>query len=256
MHNPAHNDADGIISDEFYDARIRAELPDKWKLFEYHVNKVVNWGGSKILDLGAGEGHFSHCCKKRGLDVFALEGSSRVVEHAQSLGVDAAVHNLKNPLPLDDDCVDFVMYHDVYEHVHQSVNDKVFSEVQRVLVEGGSFWAITTCKYDFVECRTEGHINNPTPSELATYGEKVGFQATILRPGFNISLFTPFGDEDHPRMRQFVKRYRRHLTALFCPVWLPILYLNRSLRIPLLDAVGCTSNVMFNKTSNSGASMS
>ncbi len=251
-------DADGIVLDSVYAARVAQWDPSRWSVFQPWVDKILAFvgRGARVLDLGAGEGFFTKCCVENGLDTTGLEGSRIAVEWGRrALQIDAKVHNLRDPLPFSDKTFDFVMYHDVYEHVPDRVNRVVCSEAFRVLRPSGFFWVITTCKYDLVECAEPEHINNPTPTELARYGRQFGFTARIMRPAFNISLFTPyFHDRDfNPvlwkrKLRDFLEIHHRAVTLAFAPVWVPIWYVNsRVLHCPLLDFVGRTSNVLFRK---------
>jgi len=253
-------DETGVINDDHYRRRVEAWSDPEARSNEFvtHAKRLLRWAGTgaKVLDLGAGEGFFTKACQNVGLAALALEGSPVAVSWGIShLGIDARLHNLRDPLPLPSAAFDAVLYHDVYEHVPRSINEMVFAEAMRVLKPGGKFWVVTTCRYDFVECAELEHINNPTPTELFRLGQKHGFEGDILRGGFNISLFTPrFYDEAFSssawdvRLRSILKRNRRLVTALFAPVWLPLWYLNRRiLHLPLLDFVVCTSNVLFRK---------
>jgi SAM-dependent methyltransferase len=253
-------DETGVINEDHYRERVEAwSDPDaRCNEFSSHAKRLLAWVGvgAKVLDLGAGEGFFSKACLNAGLEPLALEGSSVAVAWGLAhLGINARVHNLRDPLPEPSEAFDVVLYHDVYEHVPPSINETVFSEARRVLKPGGRFWVVTTCRYDFVECAELEHINNPTPTELLSFGLRRGFEGKVLRGGFNISLFTPrFYDAlfhttpRNARVRSILKRNRRLVTGLFGPVWLPIWYLNRMvLHLPQLDFVVCTSNVLFTK---------
>lgn len=258
MPRPFLADADGVITDAHYEGRVAAWSVERWRVFQPLVDKVVALVGSaaRVLDLGAGEGFLTRCCVENGLNAVALEGSAVAVQWGRTaLGIDARVHNLRDPLPLPNEAFDLVMYHDVYEHVPDRVNRVVFGEAFRVLKPGGFFWVVTTCRYDFVECTEPEHINNPTPTELLRYGRTYGFTGRILRPAFNISMFTPrFYDADFrvkpwkQRLRNFLEIRHRTVSRLLAPLWLPIWFLNaRLLHLPLLDFVGRTSNVLFRK---------
>lgn len=251
-------DADGIVSDAHYEARVSRWNVNRWRIFEPLVIKVL-WlvgPGARVVDLGAGEGFFTRCCLAHGLDAIALEGSPAAVQWARThLGVDAHVHNLKDSLPINDASVDLVMYHDVYEHVPDRVNRIVFAESRRILRPRGYLWVITTCRYDAVETAEPEHINNPTPTELLRYGKQLGFGGTMLRPAFNLSLFTGPLRDGHGRvvawkqwLRRILKTHHRYVSLVCAPVWLPLWYVNsRLIRRPELDFVAQTSNVLFQK---------
>jgi len=181
----------------------------------------------------------------------ALEGSPVAVAWGREhLAIPIFIHRLEDSLPRDlGDGYDLVIYHDVYEHVPLAVNERVFKEVQRALRPGGYFWVITTCYYDWVETREPVHINNPTPTGLLRYGQARGFEGRILRPVFNLSMFTGVLNRAWKlRVRRWVKRYHKLISVACAPVWLPIWWLNaRWLGWPWLDVVGQSSNVLFRK---------
>ncbi len=251
-------DSDGIIHDAAYAARAARWEASRWRVFQSFVDKVRALAGAhaRVLDLGAGEGFFTKCCVENGLRATALEGSPVAVDWGRrNLQIEARVHNLKDRLPFAGGTFDFVMYHDVYEHVPDRINRVVFPEAFRVLLPGGFFWVLTTSRYDFVEATEAEHINNPTPTELVRYGRQFGFTGQILRPAFNISLFTPrFRDRDaraipwKQKLRAFLEVHHRAVSLAFAPAWLPLWYLNaRVLHLTVLDFVGRTSNVLFRK---------
>lgn len=256
-----HANADGIIDDVFYEERIKDFRLDSWKKFQKLVDKIKKIIGlpSIVLDLGSGEGFFAKCCQENRLNVIALEGSKSAVEWSRNvLGIDARVHNLKDPLPFGDNTIDFIMSHDVYEHLPQQINENVFRESLRVLKPKGILWITTLCKYDFVERAGPEHITMTTPTGLSRLGKRFGFSATILRPNFNISLFTPnFFDKDlnyslrQKRFRDWLKRNQRRIDFVLAPFWIPLWYLNsRFLFFEPLDFVSHKSIVIFTKPKN------
>lgn len=249
---------DGIIKESHYKERVKGWNLNRWKSFQELVNKVARLikPSSISLDLGAGEGFFTKCCKENGLNFIALEGSKAAVEWGKiNLNIDVRVHNLKNTLPFGDNSIDFIMYHDVYEHVPQYINENVFREAYRVLKPKGFFWVITICRYDLVECFEPEHINNPTPSYLYNFGRAFGFTAKTLLPHFNISLFTPnLYDNKHKiclrkkKTRDWAKRNCRRISFILAPLWIPIWFLNsKLLHIDILDAVSGKSDIIFRK---------
>lgn len=249
---------DGIVQDQYYEARMANWAPDTWHVFQKLVEQVKEKVGSsaKGLDLGAGEGFFTKCCQENGLDVVALEGAKSAVKWGrQNLGIDSRVHNLKARLPFEGRSQNFVMYHNVYEHVPGDININVFQEAWRVLKPNGIFWIFSTCKYDLVGSQELEHINNPSPSELWRLGKTFGFQPTIRKPGFNISIFTPrIYDRDFnvtpfkKKIRLFVKKHVFSISLIFAPIWVPLWYVNsRFLHLGVLDCFCGGSNVLFHK---------
>jgi SAM-dependent methyltransferase len=254
-------EADGIFTDSYYSGRLKVFSPERVQIFQPFVDKIISLVGrkAKVLDLGAGEGFFAKCCAQNGLDVVALEGSSEAVRYArESLGVDSRKHNLKNPIEFIENYFDFIIYHEVYEHVTAEINKNVFKEAFKLLKPKGYFWVMSVCKYDLVERMELEHVNNTTPTELRKFGEEFGFKGEILRPYFNISLFTPFFyDRDlniNPVMdkfRRFLKRHYYVISLVFAPFWYPIWIINSNLlHWPILDFVTSTCNLIFKKNAN------
>jgi SAM-dependent methyltransferase len=258
MMRESYAELDGIIKDTHYAERVKQWDPERWRVFQPLVDKVIKLVGNTAtgLDLGAGEGFFTKCCQENGLRVTALEGSTVAVEYGRkALGINIERYNLKDHFLFADNSMDFITYHDVYEHVPQYINENVFRESFRILRPKGIFWVITICKYDFVESSELEHINNPTPTELYRLGKRMGFSATICCPPLNISLFTgKFYDKElnckpwKKRMRNFIKKNYKPIAFALSPFWLSLWYLNaRLLHIDFLDFVSGKSNVIFRK---------
>jgi SAM-dependent methyltransferase len=248
----------GIINDEHYLARLKSVDPGSWLAFQPLVNRLKRYLGdsASIVDLGSGEGFLAKCCMENGLKTVALEGSAAAVEWSRvNLGVDARKHNLKERLPFKDSSVDCAVYHDVYEHVPQYINETIFDEVFRVIRKGGFFLVVTICRYDYVEAKEKEHITFTTPTELLRFGKRHGFAGTILMPGFNISLLTPrIYDRDfnvNPfqyKMRSWAKRNYKKINLILSPLILPIFFINKYiLHVPVLDLICHKSIVLFKK---------
>ena len=250
--------SDGVTKDVHYEKRMKQWAPDRWKIFQKTVDKVLKFSTplSVCLDLGAGEGFFTKCCKEAGLKCIAFEGSQAAVNWGKSnLGIDSRMHNLKNSLPLEHNSVDFIMYHNVYEHVPQHINKNVFKESFRVLKPEGILWVTTICKYNLVESAKLEHINNTTPSQLYRFGKSFGFKASIVMPTFNFSLFTPnLYDKDlnvcsrKKKIRDWAKRNNRKISFALAPLWFPIWFLNsRVLHVDALDFLNSNASIIFKK---------
>ena len=88
--------------------------------------------GDRVLDLGAGDGHFAASLTGAGCSVVALDPSVVAVERS-----DGRVSLLppSGEIPLDDSSMDVVWAGEVIEHVADT--DAWMSEVRRVLCSGG-----------------------------------------------------------------------------------------------------------------------
>ena len=218
---------------------------NKIRIFDKLVRRVICLIGdnAQVLDLGGGKGFFAKCCQEHGLEnVKVIDLSPSAIQFSKRLGIDSKVHNIKDPLPFGDKMFDLVMYHEVYEHISPEVNDKIFREVYRVLKPNGYFWVITTCKYNSWDVLMHPtHINNTTPTALLKYGESFGFDGKRIMSSFNISLFLPI------LPRKTGKKYRLHITALLSPIWMPLWFVNKYIKLPLLDFMCGNSKVLFKK---------
>jgi SAM-dependent methyltransferase len=87
--------------------------------------------GDRVLDLGAGDGHFAASLAGAGCSVVALDPSSVAVE--RSAGRVSLLPD--GPLPVEDSSMDVVWAGEVIEHVADT--DAWMSEVRRVLCSGG-----------------------------------------------------------------------------------------------------------------------
>lgn len=93
--------------------------------------------GDRVLDLGAGAGHFAAALLDAGVEVVALDPSPVAVGMARERrpGLDAGVLEVPGPLALPDASVDVVWAGEVLEHVADTA--AWLSEVRRVLRAGG-----------------------------------------------------------------------------------------------------------------------
>jgi SAM-dependent methyltransferase len=105
-------------------------LPDRFaQRRDWLLERVTP--GERVLDLGAGDGHFAASLAGAGCSVVALDPSAVAV--ARSDGRVALLE--PGPLPLEDSSMDVVWAGEVVEHVADT--DAWFSEVRRVLCSGG-----------------------------------------------------------------------------------------------------------------------
>jgi len=103
-------------------------------------------GKFKILELGAGQGRDTLFFANNGFQVFALDYSESAVEEmsrkAKELGlsnlVKAICHDIRKPMPFEDDSFDACYCHMLYcMALCNSELESIFQEVRRVLKPGG-----------------------------------------------------------------------------------------------------------------------
>lgn len=97
--------------------------------------------GSKVLNIGVGQGALEDNLFKKGVDIYCLDPSSVSIDRLQSaLGLgDKARVGYSQEIPFEDATFDYVVMTEVLEHLSDVVLDQTLYEVVRVLREGGTF---------------------------------------------------------------------------------------------------------------------
>jgi SAM-dependent methyltransferase len=106
------------------------ELRERFLLGEVHR-------GDRALDLGSGDGHFTHALSRAGADVVGLDVAQAALRRARSRypKLDFVLGEIDGPLPLADNAFDLVWASEVIEHVGDTA--RWLSEVRRVLAPSG-----------------------------------------------------------------------------------------------------------------------
>lgn len=108
-------------------------------------------GPRKVLEVGGGEGELSARMREElGADVTFLDQSERMVEIAQSRGLDARVGDVQD-LPFAAELFDAVVAAWMLYHVQDI--DRALSEIARVLEPGGTLFAVTNSLMHLAELR-------------------------------------------------------------------------------------------------------
>lgn len=116
---------------------------------------------ARVVDIGSGDGLFSHLMAKQGLSVFGVEPEAQAVMQAQKK-IDSYSYPRKSPeikcghggsLPFENSSMDAVIMFDVIEHLDNPI--EVLLEASRVLKSLGRL-VITTPAWQY------GHSSDPT----------------------------------------------------------------------------------------------
>jgi SAM-dependent methyltransferase len=148
-------------------------LPERFaQRRDWLLSRVV--AGDRVLDLGAGDGHFAASLAGAGCDVVALDPSAVAVERSGG-----RVRLLEpGPLPLEDSSMDVVWAGEVIEHVADT--DAWLSEVRRVLRSGGRLL-----------------VSTPWHGRLKTAALALFAHERVLDPrGPHLRFYTPRGMRD------------------------------------------------------------
>jgi 2-polyprenyl-6-hydroxyphenyl methylase/3-demethylubiquinone-9 3-methyltransferase len=107
-----------------------------------HFDRIAEWRGKTVLDLGCGGGFMAEALAQRGATVTGIDPAEKAIaiaqRHAasQSFSIEYLVGR-GEALPLADGSMDYVVCVDVLEHVADL--GQVINEVRRVLKPGGLF---------------------------------------------------------------------------------------------------------------------
>jgi len=118
-------------------APIRKSIPAFLVRFSSYgsvLNQVPQ--GSRVLDIGCGDGKVSVLYRKKGCKVTGIDISQDAIEQANKVGIQASQWNLNNlPLPFEDSRFDVVTIVDVLEHIENPL--ALLRECRRILVPTG-----------------------------------------------------------------------------------------------------------------------
>lgn len=117
---------------------------EKEEIYMMNLLGLATKKDSKLLDIGCGSGEISLALRDKGFAPFGLDFSTKAIEIASEAGLECMHADLDKGIPLNDNEFDVVWAGDVMEHVFDPIG--VLSEVNRVLIDSGEFYA--TIPYD------------------------------------------------------------------------------------------------------------
>lgn len=112
-------DHDGRWNVHTPDLFLRAYSDRDWRAYKWLLAECVTYGPpGRILDLGAGLGHFVECCARFGIECVGLEGSEWAVQGARArYEMDIRHHYLDEPLPFEDGSFGAVVCNQLLGHL-------------------------------------------------------------------------------------------------------------------------------------------
>lgn len=164
------------------------------------VERLASLKSGRLLDYGAGTGHFARVMACKGWDVTAIEKSDK----ARGLALKEfgfKMHSIEQMAQIGDKSMDVVTMWHVMEHIQDL--DKMWSELHRILDDNGvAVIAVPNCvSYDAQKYKQHWaaydvprHLWHFTPSTIVCWGEKHGFLLNRQYPmpfdGFYISMLS------------------------------------------------------------------
>jgi methionine biosynthesis protein MetW len=115
-------------------------MDDRLKMIHSWIVKNIQ-KGSKILDIGCGDGTFGYDLLKIGYDVYGVDLSEEIVKGAKSRGIKVKVYNVEDGLPFESNLFDCIFAGEIIEHLIDT--DNFITECKRILKKNG-FLIITT----------------------------------------------------------------------------------------------------------------
>lgn len=103
-----------------------------------YINSLPDLRGKTVVDVPCGDGRASHLFRQRGAHIIALDLFPKFMK---APGITARMADLRLPLPLADECADFVICQEGIEHLPDQL--AVLSEFNRILKPGGLL--VLTC---------------------------------------------------------------------------------------------------------------
>lgn len=156
--------------------------------------------GSRILDLGCGDGNVSQLYLSKG-KVTGLDISQTALNMAKKKGLSTLLHDLnKLPLPFSNNSFDVIILTDVLEHVIDPLN--LLIEINRIIISNGLL-IITVPNFARLENRFRMLMGDPTDIlHWDKYGDEVEhlhwftkgkLEYLLFKSGFKNIKFVPTG---------------------------------------------------------------
>ncbi len=127
----------------YYDSWFETPLGKKiYQSERKAIENLIENGENKLaVDLGIGTGLFTEILREKGYKVIGIDISEEMLKIARRRGFEVIKRDLNEPLPFQDESIDFVFSMTSIEFLKDPKN--LFDEVKRVLKKDGKFLLIT-----------------------------------------------------------------------------------------------------------------
>jgi len=164
------------------------ETADFWDRFpRTFFEKFTELSQGKILDVGSGPGRDGLILKENGLDVTCLDASEAMVKFCQAKGLRSVLGDFM-AMPFADNSFDGAWAYTSLLHIPKADAPKAFSEIKRVLKDGGILGL------GLIEGETEGYRESSGVGmpRWFSYFTREEVEGLLESNGFEIVYFEQF----------------------------------------------------------------
>lgn len=130
-----------------------------------------------ILDIGCGYGFLVEAARNFGIPAIGLEGSSTAFDVCRKRHplADVRLWKAGSSLPFDKEFIGAVLLNEFVDHITLEENNKLVSEIYRVLKGNGILMVKSPSKYNRFD-KDLGHVTFFSPKEFRGFVESFGFE--------------------------------------------------------------------------------
>ena len=115
--------------EDYWEKRGESGFRPRYKIFSGWIEK-----GSRVLELGCGDGFFGRMLKEKNMDYTGCDISEKALKIAKERGLDVFKCDLDDKIDFIDDSFDYVVMSEFLEHIIDS--EKILKEAGRIAQKG------------------------------------------------------------------------------------------------------------------------
>jgi len=166
-----------IFNQSYVNITYKSKSDYPYKLCKHIVEKYNIKSGSKILDIGCGNGEITKSFRELGMEVYGIDISESSLINIENSNFKK--HDLSNhPYPYEDESFDYIFSKSVIEHMNEP--DILIDEAFRLLKKNGMFICMTpSWKHSYQEAFyiDHTHVTPFIKHSLEVICELSGFKA-------------------------------------------------------------------------------